>query len=173
MRSLYVRPLEQPPPLAANATFEWASRDLGGDFSFERLIVEGRSHHWVTARSTLRARLLLGIAGGEVPAQKRFFLGGLGTLRAYEEKEFDGEGMALANVEWAVRLARLLPLVIPFADAGATWDGSQTTDGLRADLGLGLRWPPSGPFFARVDGAVAVTRGGSGPRVTGLVQFPF
>lgn len=172
MRSLYTRPLAEPRPLAANVTFEWASKDLGGDFSFHRLIAEGRSHQRVTSRGTLSTRLLLGFASQDVPAQKRFFLGGLGTLRGYEEKEFDGEGLVLGNVEWAVYMARLAPLLIPFADAGATWHGTRTTDGLRADVGLGLRWPPTGPFFGRVDGAVAVTRGGSGFRVTGLVQIP-
>jgi hypothetical protein len=173
LRSLYTRPLAHPPPLALGASFEWASKDLGGDFSFRRLIAEGRSHHLVTARGTLSTRLLVGIARGDVPAQKRFALGGLGTLRGYDEKEFDGEGLLLANVEWAVSLGRLVPSLIPFADAGATWTGARTTDGIRADLGLGLRWPPTGSFFVRVDGATAVTRGGGGLRVTGLVQVPF
>lgn len=173
MRSLYTRPLAEPRPLAATVSFEWASRDLGGDFSFHRLIAEGRSHQQVTSRGTLSTRLLLGFASPDVPVQKRFFLGGLDTLRGYDEKEFDGEGLALANVEWAIHVARLVPRIIPFADAGLTWKGARTTDGLRADLGVGLRWPPEGRIFGRVDGAVAVTRGGSGLRITGLVQIPF
>jgi len=173
MRSLYTHPLAQPAPLALGATFEWASRDLGGDFSFRRFIAEGRSHHNLTSRGTLSTRLLVGVEGGEVPSQKRFALGGLGTLRGYDEKEFDGEGLLLGNVEWSLHTGRLLPALIPFVDAGATWQGSRTTDGPRADVGLGLRWPPASAFFGRVDGAVALTRGGNGLRITGLVQFPF
>jgi len=173
MRSLYTRPLAAPPPFTLGVSFEWASRGLGGDLSFRRLIAEGRSRHPLTVRGALGARLLLGVAGGDVPVQKRFALGGLGTLRGYDEKEFDGEGFLLANLEWSLHTGRLLPALIPFADAGATWRGFRTTGGVRADLGLGLRWPAASALFVRLDAAVAVTRGGAGVRVTGLAHFPF
>ena len=173
LRSLFGRPLSQPPPFAVSGSLEWCSPDLGSDFSFRRLIVEGRSHHYLTRNGVFSSRLLVAMADGGVPVQKLLSLGGLGTLRGYSEKQFEGSRLLLANAEWSLYTGRLIPAVIPFVDAGETWRGNRTSDGVRADVGVGLRWPPNAKLFARVDGAVAVTRGGGGLRITGVVQLPF
>jgi hypothetical protein len=173
LRNLFGRPLPRPPRVALSGSLEWCSPDFGGDFSFRRLIVEGRSHYPLTRVGAFSSRLLVGVADGDVPVQKLFSLGGLGTLRGYSEKQFEGARLLLANAEWSILTGRLIPALIPFVDAGETWRGERTSDGPKADVGIGLRWPPTAKVFARVDGAVAVTRGGSGLRVTGLVQLPF
>jgi hemolysin activation/secretion protein len=157
-RSLYGLYPEPPRFFRGEATFEVASKDaLGGDFTFRRLIANLRGRAPLPARQRLDARLLVGLSGGTLPLQKRFALGGLGTLRGYDMKLFPGANLALANLEWSIAPAGPLPRVIVFYDGGVVWTHAQDGAGWKSDLGLGLRFPADTGAFLRLDFARAVS----------------
>src|SRR5574341_2126860 len=75
-------------------------------------------------------RLRAGTGRGILPSQYLFDLGGISTLRGYRFKEFTGDRMVLANVEYRLnsKTSRLhdIPIIeefnlILFADAGLAW----------------------------------------------------
>lgn len=155
-RNLYQLGVTKPEAWRLEATFEVARPGWGSDYDFTRLIGNLRTHHELGRRVLLDWRLIAGRTGGEPPLFKRFFLGGMGTLRGYDPKQFDGKDMALLAVETTLLPGHRLPALIPFYDGGRTWRaGAHPAGRWRNDLGLGLRWPARGTsFFVRVDGAV-------------------
>ena len=158
----------------ADLSLELASRDLGGDFDFRRLIAHLRGRHSLAAHQALAARLLLGVTGGDPPRQRRFALGGLGTLRGRSFKEFSGGNMALLSAEWAIHPASPWPAPLAFYDGGAVW-GSGAGSGWKSDLGLGLEWGLRGQILLRVDGAFPLNPapGRDGFRLTARLRAPF
>jgi outer membrane protein insertion porin family len=129
---------------------------LGGDYDFTRYIGNVRTHHELSPRLILDTRLVAGATGGRPPYFKRFFLGGAGTLRGYDAKQFDGTDMAVFTLETSYLLpSRYLPSVIPFYEGGRTWgEAANPAEKWRSALGLGLRWPTRGTsFFVRFDAA--------------------
>jgi hypothetical protein len=155
-RSLYGVTREPPRAFRAEATFEHASPALGGDFDFRRLIANLRGHRALSERTAIEGRVLLGHASGAVPLQKRFSIGGIGTLRGYPNKVFPGESMALATVEWRFDPGRLLPRLAVFYDGGSAWTAAADGPGWKSALGAGAKWPAQAPIFVRVDVARAV-----------------
>ena len=151
VRSLYDTRMEQGQEVRAEASFEWADPDtLGGDFSFHRFIGSVRAAHDLGPTHSVRARVLLGLTGGEVPLPRRFFLGGLGTLRGRENKVYGGDNAALATVEWLMRLPSPFPGLVGFYDGGSAWDEGGDRS-WKSDLGAGLEWPAGRGFFLRAD----------------------
>lgn len=173
-RSLYGLYHDVPVRLRSEATFEWAPGDtLGGDFSFQRLLVNTRYHAPFGPRHALDARLLLGVGGGETPRQKRLALGGTGTLRGYAFKAFTGDSMALATLEYAFKPGGLFPRLIGFYDGGKLWRNAPDAR-WKSDAGIGLRWPPNSDLFVRVDFARALfDHGETKIRTQGRLQIPF
>jgi len=173
-RSLYGLFHEVPRQLRSEATFEWASADtLGGDFSFRRLLVNTRYHLPLGPRHDIEARLLLGVAGGETPRQKRLALGGTGTLRGYAFKAFTGDSMALTTLEYSVKPGRQIPRLSAFYDGGQMWRNAPD-ERWKSDVGIGLRWPPNSDLFVRVDFARAVfDKDETRIRTLGRLQIPF
>ena len=47
-----------------------------------------------------------GLSNGDLPLERQFSLGGIGTIHGYAFKEVSGTGMALMNGEYRVRLVR-------------------------------------------------------------------
>jgi hypothetical protein len=160
----------------AEATLEVADADaLGGDFTFHRFVGQVRGAHAISARQTLFARLLVGHGGGTLPPQRRFSLGGVGTLRARETKAFaGGDGVVLLTAEHAFEPAWRWPALIAFYDGGRiATDGRGS--GWKHDLGAGLAWPAGGRRLVRLDAGFALNRDPGEPRarVTGHVLLPF
>ena len=100
-RNLYQLGVTKPEGVRVEATLEVASPDFGSDYDFTRLIGNVRTHHELGPRFVLDTRLVAGSTTGDPPSFKRFYLGGVGTLRGYEPKQFDGTEMALFTVETA------------------------------------------------------------------------
>jgi hypothetical protein len=161
--------------LRAEASFEIASPDLGGDFDFRRLIAHVRGRRIVSSRFALAGRALLGVTGGAPPAQRRFALGGLGTLRGRHFKEYAGEDMLLTTAEWSYRSALPWPSPVLFYDGGKVWGGSASDTGWKSDLGLGLEWRLTGRVGVRLDGAVPIhpAEGRDAFRLTLRLGVPF
>jgi hemolysin activation/secretion protein len=136
----------------AEATLETASAGgLGGDFTFKRFIAQARGQRRLGATAAA-LRLLVGLTEGVPPLQKRLALGGRGTLRGYALKEFQGENMAVANLEWEARAPGFpRPGLVLFYDGGATWGGPATSRGWRSGAGLGFDWSLFGASLLRID----------------------
>jgi len=134
---------------------EIADRRLGGDFQFRRSEVELVGHRRLGLEQSLDTRVKVGLADKELPLQRKFQLGGIGTLRGYRYKEFQGDAMLLVQAEY--RFSRGSKALVPFVDAGCTWPHNQKLklQTLRFDGGIGLIWkelrlnlavaPPRGP----------------------------
>jgi translocation and assembly module TamA len=112
-------------------------------------------------RMVLAARGALGsIVGGDledIPATRRFYLGGGGSIRGYEYRtvgpRIDDEvvgGLSFweASFEFRMRVTERIGLV-PFIDAGAAYEDSipDFDEGVRVGAGVGLRYyTPLGPL---------------------------
>ena len=154
-----------------DSTFE---NTVGGDFSFRRLIGNVRGTRDLGAHHSLSARVIVGLTGGAPPLQRRFALGGAGTLRGYGFKEFTGENMLLATAEWSIRFPSRYPGLVAFYDGGSAWTREQDGAGWHDDVGLGLEWP-GGRSYLRLDVGVPLHRtpGADALRLHALLRLPF
>jgi len=75
-------------------------KDFGGDFRFNRYIADVRTYLRISRYDGLSLRLRGGTSEGNLPLQKSFTLGGVGSVRAYPQNVFLGSRMLLANVEY-------------------------------------------------------------------------
>lgn len=141
------------------AKAEYGGNELGGDFNFTQGIVDIRRFQPISDDDQMSIRLRAGALEGAPIFQKMFELGGANTLPAYGFKEFSGNRMVLANVEyktsgdwlddvffWPNSLA-----IIGFGDVGAVtmvntkWSlhegfSSITSSQVRSDYGVALSW---------------------------------
>ncbi len=81
---------------------EFSEKGLGGDFDFNRYLVDLRGYLPLSDYDIVNIRLRVGSTTGEAPLQKAFDLGGLSTLPAFGFKEFVGNRLLLLNVEYVV-----------------------------------------------------------------------
>ena len=111
---------------------ERAGGELGGDFSYLRVLGDVRSVLRLSPATTLSLRAVAGTnTDGTLPRQKRFGLGGVDGLRAHGMNAFQGEQLALAQAEYTIGLWALRGAgfeaglhAIAFVDAGAAWDNT-------------------------------------------------
>ena len=130
---------------------ERAGGQLGGDFSYLRVLGDVRSVLRLTPASSLSLRVAAGTCtDGALPPQRRFGLGGVDGLRAHSLNAFQGSQLAAAQAEytlglWALRGAGFEAGLhaIAFLDTGTAWDNS------------GNRWDVAHQHFA-TDGGFGV-----------------
>jgi hypothetical protein len=96
----------QLPGLRVEWTSELAGHGLGGDAQFDRHIFSTRGYLSFSPRQLWSARGLFGFSSGALPIERRFSIGGIGTVRGYRFKEASGEGLALLNTEYRVGLTQ-------------------------------------------------------------------
>ncbi|MDE2995288.1 MAG: BamA/TamA family outer membrane protein [Bacteroidota bacterium] len=121
---------------------------VGGDFDFSRYLGDIRSYTRLTRQAGLHLRLRGGFTEGTVPVQKAFTLGGIGTVRGYEQNGFIGTRMALANAELTLYDTDIadwiLNNIVIFGTFDAGWTNTQagtnafSTDDLITSAGFGL-----------------------------------
>jgi Omp85 superfamily domain len=103
---LYGFGLRQKPGLRFEWSSELAGHGLGGDAHFDRHIFDTRGYLSFSERQLLSARSVFGFSDGTLPIERRFALGGIGTVHGYSFKEVSGTGMALMNAEYRIRLLK-------------------------------------------------------------------
>jgi hypothetical protein len=155
VREPYGDRLHRDQSMRVDTSFEYGGRVSGTSPSYRRFIGHVRARRDLTPLFAVDGRLLLGL-GHDLPPQREFALGGMGTLRGYALKTFGGQDAALGTVEGRLRLPERWPDVIGFYDGGAAWRPSFKGAGYRDDVGLGLEWPGGGAGRVRVDGAYAL-----------------
>jgi hemolysin activation/secretion protein len=74
----------------------------GGDFGFNRYVADIRRFQPLGRWDNFNVRFRVGTAEGLLPIQKRFEIGGLGTVQGYPFKEGEGNRMLLMNAEFIV-----------------------------------------------------------------------
>jgi hypothetical protein len=107
---------------------------LGDNYSFNRYTGDLRAYMRTGYRSSLGVRLRGGIAeGDEIPIQKMFTIGGIGSVRAYPQNAFLGERIVVANAEYAMVQNWLWDelLIAGFFDAG--WTSTPTSNSFKVD----------------------------------------
>ncbi|MBX7150046.1 hypothetical protein K1X84_00300 [bacterium] len=162
---------------------------LNSDFQFARYTIQAARYQPLSRWENLDVRVMAGAATGDVPAQKLFYLGGISTLRGHNFKEFSGNQMALANVEYRISSGRfsddkiflLDPFsVILFMDAGYAWNnkifsyrdvakGVNLND-METDLGVGFG--DESDFF-RIDVAKNISVKNSSYKVNFRINYAF
>jgi len=151
------------------AKYERSGEEIfGGDFGFERISAQIRGRLRLGPNAGFDVRLAAGRNfRGHLPVQKRFLLGGLGTVRGYTYQSLlvldpdqepvtgqsvhGGEQSALGNVEYFLHVDDWLGLAL-FYDAGMVWENRNTEPtwaALKTSTGLGLNFGSDGDF--RID----------------------
>jgi Omp85 superfamily domain/Surface antigen variable number repeat len=121
---LFGMSLRQRPGLRLEWTSEIAGHGLKGDAEFDRHILNARGYLAMGPRTLLSARGLFGFSNGTLPIERRFAIGGIGSVHGYGFKEASGTGMALLNVEYRLNLTTPIGrdvdgvIVYGFYDAG-------------------------------------------------------
>jgi len=94
VRSMRYRPIGAAFRLEAEV-----GQGLGGEFDFSRYSGDVRTYTRISRYSGLNLRFRGGFTEGDVPVQKAFTIGGIGSVRAYDQNIFIGTRMLLANAE--------------------------------------------------------------------------
>jgi hemolysin activation/secretion protein len=158
-----------------DASFELGGSTDTGGASYRRFIGHVRARRDLSPTIAVDGRLLLGLGTDGLPPQRRFALGGAGTLRGYSLKTFGGDDTVLATLEGRLHLPSRWPDLIGFYDGGAAWTRGVSGAGWRDDVGIGLEWPGGGNGRLRVDGAFALRPppGQDRARVYATLVLPF
>ena len=125
---------------------ELAPASLDHAVDFNRHIATVRTWWQPTAGRLVSARVIAGGSTGELPPQRVFALGGIGSVRGYRFKEAAGDGMLLLNGELRQQFRRGGMAGLAFFDAGRITDPrpGSTRDWMRG-VGVGLELDDEGP----------------------------
>lgn len=117
----------------AGVELEWSSPDVESEFDYRRYTIVARRHQMITDNTMLLMRAMYSGSDGFLPMHKRFFLGGLGTLRGYEHKEFYGTRLWMVNAEYRFE--------IPGSDIAisALYDAGKIANEAKLDSDIDLR----------------------------------
>jgi len=175
MRDPYGTPFLREQEARVEANVEVANPGLGGDFDFRRYIGQARIARVFSPLQALMLRGLVGVGTGDVPPQRRFYLGGQGTLRGFPRDQLAGDHAVLTTAEYWLYPRSPWPGFVFFYDGGTAWDRGRPRPGWKSDVGAGIDWPGGGRGYLRLDVGFPLDREPSNQRayVTGFVRFPF
>jgi outer membrane protein assembly complex protein YaeT len=137
-----------------STSLEHARPYLGGTFTYDEVLVEGRGYLPIGERLVIAARARMGTltaaTDADVPFSERYFLGGSSSLRGWGRYEvaplanglpIGGRTMLDTSLEARFAVNQSLGLVF-FADAGNVWSGDWEArlGELRHAVGPGLRY---------------------------------
>jgi len=134
-------------------SMEYAGRGLKGDFDFTLYKFYITRYNRLSSRQTFDFRVTGALSDAFLPAQRLSYLGGIGTLRGYEFKQFMGDNMLLLNAEYRLRFRRSGgSALVAFVDAGYTFQALHEVsaerseheeeidlDNVHTDIGIGLQ----------------------------------
>jgi len=85
---------------------EWSSPHLNSDFDYTRYKLSVTRVQKLNRRIAAVVRGVYGGSDGLLPMHKQFYLGGLGTMYGYRQKEYSGSHFWLANLEYRIDFPR-------------------------------------------------------------------
>ena len=146
--------------------------ETGGDFAYLTGIADIRKYKRIGVRHSLAFKLVA--ARSSAKNAQNFYMGGVNSLRGYDDFDFHGRNMVLTSLELRypfidhLAIASPIPLTlwglrgVMFVDAGAAWDddfrgvtsgsGGRRLNDIKASQGFGVRMNLS-MFVVRVDWA--------------------
>ncbi len=151
---------------------EYGGGILGGDDDFIKYIADANHYFPVFLETVIhlhaQAGYIMENGGEEIPPFERFYLGGMNSVRGYEERsisplyddrdasegyeegdEKGGNKSFFFNAEYLVPLHKEMGILgLVFFDAGKAWDEDEKIDAdLYKSVGAGVRWySPLGPL---------------------------
>jgi outer membrane protein insertion porin family len=141
-------------------SYSVAGKYLGGEFDYQKGVLEGKWFHSITPNLVFGTRLQGAHLTGDYPDYDQLYLGGMNKLRGYDDRRYHdsstwdliGNSYLLSNTELRYRLPanKSLEFVL-FADAGQMIDSSAKT--LKSDYGIGLRYDIPMIGLLRIDKA--------------------
>jgi len=117
---------------------ELSHPDLNSDFDYRRYTVAVRRYQRIHRRVTLLLRGIYGSSDGYLPMYKRYYLGGLGTLRGYRHKEFMGSRFWMANAEYRIDFPRTDLATSLFWDAGQIANDTELSRDIEVKHSVGV-----------------------------------
>jgi outer membrane protein insertion porin family len=119
-------------------TSEFAGHVFGGQFDYNKYTIDASQYFKVGKQHIVALRLMAGDAAGGIPDIRKYSIGGIDTLRGYEDGEFRGKKMLFTTAEYRYPIAKKVQGVV-FVDGGNAWDtGSYQLSTLKYDVGVGL-----------------------------------
>jgi hypothetical protein len=125
------------------ATLEVAGGSLGGKFDYDRLTCHFEGHWRNRETHRLSTRLWYGAARRDLPPDKYFYLGGVGSMPGYPARIFVGDQAFLGTIEyrfnyWQTGVAD--GGIIVFSDLGRATFGDNffTLSHFKSDVGVGF-----------------------------------
>jgi hypothetical protein len=100
--STVTKTIDGPEGWSLLATAEFADKSFGSAFTFNRYVADIRRYEPLGRYDNLNIRFRVGTSEGNLPLQKIYDIGGLGTLPAYAFKDEMGNRMLLMNAEFIV-----------------------------------------------------------------------
>ena len=132
----------------AKGTLEHAG--LGGDFSFNKVTLEGREFYKL-GPGTLAFRQRVGFASGEVPIFEEYRLGGVSSIRGVSEDLLTGTHSLLSNAEYRYQINRMFGAAA-FVDYGAAGESfGEMEAAMGAGIGARISIPELGIGAVRLD----------------------
>ncbi len=144
--------------------------DLGGDHSYD-IVQAAISHNQsLTKKQHFSVWLRGGYSDQQLPLNRWMFLGGVGSLRGYDYKEFSGNRYILANLDYYFDFSDDFALAV-FADAGKTGFDEQEFNDMKfkSDLGAGIVFDEN----LRIDIAQRLDDTGEGPVIMARFNVHF
>ena len=141
---------------------------FGGDFDFQKGIIEDQRYFKVGHAQVIALRGEAGAGHGHISEYNQFKIGGQSTLRGYREDQFRGTRMLLGTVEYRFPIVSKVQGAL-FTDWGSVWSDGWNPNGgdVHGSVGVGLSFnTPLGPLrldYGRGDkgGRVHFSVGGS------------
>jgi outer membrane protein insertion porin family len=114
----------------------YLSTDFFKDNQLDETTISGKINQGVLA-----LRAVAGFGSTSLPSFAKYEIGGLGTIRGYEYKEFVGDNSLIFNIEYRFPIAENLQAVL-FADWGNAWDFGESIgfNDLKFGKGVGIRF---------------------------------
>lgn len=141
-------------------SYSVAGKYLGGDFDYQKTVLEGKWFHSITPNLVFGTRMQWANLTGDYPDYDQLYLGGMNRLRGYDDRRFHdsftrdliGSSYLLSNTELRYRLPAHKALeFVGFYDAGQIMDSGSKT--LKYDYGVGLRYDIPMLGLLRIDKA--------------------
>jgi cytoskeletal protein CcmA (bactofilin family) len=120
--------------------FDRAFDSDSAEFEYEAVNAEIKYYYPVASDQTVFFRFRGGYSDDDLPLFRRYFIGGIGSLRGYRYKEFQGNRYILFNSDYIWRFYDSSFGAGVFFDAGkAAFSGGEFEDGeLKTDMGISL-----------------------------------
>ncbi|MEE9554359.1 MAG: BamA/TamA family outer membrane protein [candidate division Zixibacteria bacterium] len=124
--------------IIANLSLAQTLDSDSADFDYSMVNAEVKWYYPLSSDQTFFARLRGGYSDDDLPLFRRYFIGGLGSLRGYEYKEFEGNRYVLFNADYIWRFFESdfgAGLFFDIGKAGFNENGFESSD-FKSDVGL-------------------------------------